>query len=486
MYVLDFAEIPTQQLQREWGTLSQEKADEAMRTWTREGLKFQSGGQTLTPLHEGTEIELSDGASGLKVARVTAMLRLPAALGSLDYVDHNFEGRAGWKEIVITDEAPAHVTRASHSRRDISRGLTRYQLDLTPPHDLRARLEWTLDGNAAERIVTAIPQPPPPAVNAQRDNTEGQDRLSALLREKNLPWHLLVLALALAFGLGALHALEPGHGKTIVAAYLVGTRGTWKHAIYLGAIVTFTHVFSVFVLGLLTLFAARYWPPERIFPILSVASGLSIAGLGLWLLWQRWHGLGHHRHHHGHGRSPGHDHSHDHPHDDDHSRDHDHSHDRQHNHSPKHDHHHHHSGHSGHEHLHQQSHEHEHADHHHDHEHSHHHNHAHHHHPPDNVTMGNLLALGISGGIVPCPAAMVLLLSCIGMGRIALGLGLLGAFSLGLAIVLTAIGLLVLFAKEKLPAGDHTHGWTEYLPVFSALAITLVGAVITARALGWI
>jgi len=436
MYVLDFAEIPTQQLQSQWGALTQEKADQAMRRWIQEGLHFTAAGARVTPFHEGTEIELADGAGGLKVARITAMLRLPATLATLDYEDKNFEGRAGWKEIVITDEAPAHVTRASHSRRDLSRGLTRYQLDLTPPHELRAHLEWTLAGSTTERLVTPIPQPPPPAANAARDNTEGQDRLSLLLREKDLPWNLLALALALAFGLGALHALEPGHGKTIVAAYLVGTRGTWQHAVYLGAIVTFTHTFSVFLLGLLTLFAARFWPPEKIFPILSVASGLSIVGLGLWLLWQRWRALpGHHHHHHHHGH-----------------------------------HHHHHHHHHGHEHHH-----------HHDHDH---HGH-HHHHPPENVTWGNLLALGVSGGIVPCPAALVLLLSCIGMGRIALGLSLLGAFSLGLALVLTAIGLLVLFAKEKMPASAHSHGWTEYLPVFSALVITIIGAVITVRALGW-
>jgi nickel/cobalt transporter (NicO) family protein len=444
MYVLDFAEIPTQQLARQWGTLDSAKADEAMRGWVANGLKFHSQGRALTPFHTGTELELADGASGMKVARVTAMLQLPAALGTLDYEDTNFAGRAGWKEIVITEDAPAHVTRASHSRRDVSRALTRYQLDLKPPHDLKAHLEWTLDGAAAERIIEPIAQPPAPAVDAQRDNTEGEDRLSALLREKDLPWTTLVLALVLAAGLGALHALEPGHGKTIVAAYLVGTRGTWQHAVYLGGIVTFTHTFSVFLLGLATLFAAQYWPPERIFPILSVASGLSIVGLGLWLLWQRSRGVSHHHHH-------THDHSHSHHH---------HSHDNHHGH-----HHHHH---------------------HHDHDHGHDHGHHHHHHPPENVTWGNLAALGISGGIVPCPAAMVLLLSCIGMGRIALGLSLLVAFSAGLAVVLTAIGLLVLFAKDKLPASAHSHGWTDYLPVLSALAITIIGAAITARALGWV
>ena len=95
-----------------------------------------------------------------------------------------------------------------------------------------------------------------------------------------------------------------------------------------------------------------------------------------------------------------------------------------------------------------------------------------------------MLALGISGGIVPCPAALVLLLSCVGMGRIALGLGLLGAFSLGLALVLTAIGLLVVFAKDRLPQGDAEHGWIAYAPLLSAIAITAIGLWLTGQALG--
>ena len=436
MYALDFAEIPTQQLEREWGQLDQARADQAMRGWLSQ-LRLTSNQRPVTPFHEGTEIAIADGASGMKVARVTAMLRLPTGLGALDFEDGNFAGRAGWKEIVITDEAPARVTNASHSARDLSRGLTRYQLDLKPPHDTRAHLSWTLEPGAAARVVVPLPQPAPPAVDAERDPNEGQDRLSALLRQKDLPLHLMLLALALAFGLGALHALEPGHGKTIVAAYLVGSRGTWQHAIFLGGIVTFTHTFSVFSIGLLTLFATRFWSLERIFPILSIASGLSIAALGLWMLWQRWHDMRGHHHHHDHGHGHHHDHAHDHGH----------------------THAHHHHGDDG---------------------------HTHHHLPPDKVGWGSLLALGIGGGIVPCPAAMVLLLSCIGMGRIALGLGLLGAFSLGLAIVLTAIGLIVVFAKDRLPHSNHDHGWTAYLPIFSALTVTVIGLWLTAGALGWI
>jgi len=430
IYALDFAEVPTQQLQRAWGALTPEKADEAMREWTAK-LQFTSRGQAVDAFHEGTELTLGEGAGGLKVARVTASLRLPGRLGELHYEDSNFPGRPGWKEIVISEEAPARVTRASHSARDLSRALTRYPLEQKPPHDLRAQLAWTLEAGpaGATRVITPLAQPAAPAMDAARDGTEGQDRLSQLLSQPELPWNLLLLALALAFGLGALHALEPGHGKTIVAAYLVGTRGTWQHAVYLGAIVTFTHTFTVFVLGLAVLFASQYWSPERIFPVLSLTSGASVLGLGLWMLYQRWreargggngrlHRQGPHGHPHRHG--PGQ------------------------------------------------------------------HHHAHQHLPPDRVTLASLWTLGVSGGLVPCPAALVMLLACTGMGRIALGLSLLVSFSLGLALVLTAIGLLVVYAKNRLPrrAGPESP-WLRYAPVVSALVITLIGAALTAQALGW-
>ena len=231
----------------------------------------------------------------------------------------------------------------------------------------------------------------------------------------------MIAGLAVAFVLGAIHALSPGHGKTIVAAYLVGTRGTPKHAIFLGAMVTFTHTISVFALGFATLFLSRYVLPEKIFPVLGVISGVMIVWVGATLFFKRLHVA---RHHHG-------------------------------------DHHHHH---------------------HHDHGHDHHH--THHHVPEGEVTLGSLIALGASGGLVPCPSALVLLLSSIAIGRVALGLTLLVAFSAGLAVVLMAIGLAVLYAKHLLPDTEKTarSPVMRYLPVASAGAITCAGLVMTVLA----
>jgi ABC-type nickel/cobalt efflux system permease component RcnA len=247
------------------------------------------------------------------------------------------------------------------------------------------------------------------------------DYLSHLLQRADLGPGVLIAGLAVAFVLGAIHALSPGHGKTIVAAYLVGTRGTPKHAIFLGGMVTFTHTISVFALGFATLFLSRYVLPEKIFPVLGAISGLMIVWVGATLFFKRLHVA---RHHHG-------------------------------------DHHHHH--------------------HHHGHDHDHGHGHDHHHVPEGDVTIGSLIALGASGGLVPCPSALVLLLSSIALGRVALGLTLLVAFSAGLAVVLMAIGLAVLYAKHLLPDTAKTarSPLMRYLPVASAGVITCAGLVMT-------
>ena len=279
------------------------------------------------------------------------------------------------------------------------------------------------------------------------------DYLAQLLHQPQLSAGWLLAGLAVAFWLGAMHALEPGHGKTIVAAYLVGSRGNMKHAALLGATVTFTHTISVFLLVLGTLLLSSYIVPEKIIPALGVISGISIVLIGGWLFYQRWRTFLHTRAH-----ALGNPHHHDQNHD--------------------HDHHHHHD--HGHDHHHDHPHEHGHT-------HSHGDGHTHSHVPQGDITFGSLMALGASGGLVPCPAAMVLLLSAIAIGRIGLGLVLLLAFSLGLAGVLMAIGMLVIHAKNWLPESSKGgHPLLTFAPVASALVILCVGMLMTAASLRWI
>ena len=104
------------------------------------------------------------------------------------------------------------------------------------------------------------------------------------------------------------------------------------------------------------------------------------------------------------------------------------------------------------------------------------------------MTLGSLIALGASGGLVPCPSALVLLLSSVALGRVALGLTLLVSFSAGLAVVLMAIGVAVLYAKNLLPDSEKAaqHPAFRWIPVFSAAIIVCIGLVMTGVSLGMI
>ena len=239
------------------------------------------------------------------------------------------------------------------------------------------------------------------------------DYLSGLLHQGEIGWSVMLLGMLAAFAFGAVHALSPGHGKTLVAAYLVGSRGTPRHAVFLGLMVTFTHTISGFALGLVTLYLSRFVLPETITPILGAISGITIVWVGGTLLDRRTLGQGTApappglAHHHGDGRV--------------------------------------------------------------------------HTHVPEEVSVGGLIALGASGGLVPCPSALVLLLTAVSLGRVGLGLTLLVAFSAGLAVVLTAVGLAVLFAKHWLPDSRTPGRGTalRYLPVASAAFIVCVGIAMT-------
>lgn len=268
------------------------------------------------------------------------------------------------------------------------------------------------------------------------------DALSDMLRSEELSLGLIAGALALSLFLGAAHGLEPGHGKTIVAAYLVGSRGTVGNALFLGGVVTLTHTMSVILLGLVALFASQYVLPEQIFPYLGTASGLLIIGLGTWLLVnhlrRRGYGHSHEEHHH--------DHSHG-----------EHYHGRDHGHKEEHHHGHHDHGHEEH--------------------------HGHSHEIPSKVTLGSLLTLGISGGIVPCPGALVILLLAVALHRIAFGLVLLVAFSVGLAAILIAIGVLIVKARPLVERFSGDGRWIQRLPIASAVVIIVVGCAITFKTL---
>jgi ABC-type nickel/cobalt efflux system permease component RcnA len=480
-YVLDLAEIPTFETLRDWkiertvpNAELQSHAAEQSRVWLR-NLDVSVDGVKVQPKFESVNAVIADGAGNLPILRITTHARINGHGGKLAYEDRNYPERAGWKEIVIDPGQGVTLRRASQSDRDVSHALTQYPADptLAPPQDLRAELEWsvpqplvTVTAAKPAPLIQQIVQPhiapaaPAPATLTAKGAPAGSvtrgDYLSRFLHERQLtPWMILV-ALGAAFLLGSAHAFTPGHGKTIVAAYLVGSRGTLKHAAFLGAMVTFTHTISVFALGLVTLFLFKYVVPEKVTEVLGAISGLSIAAIGGWMLYKRLrarsqsHSPTDHHHHHDHA----HDHVHHH---------HDHAHD--------------------------------HVHHHHDHDHPHdHHSHTHEHgahshsHVPAEMSWKALVALGASGGLVPCESALVLLLGAIALGRVGLGLLLLLSFSLGLAIVLMGIGVLVLYAKNLLPEKKRSssHPLILWASIASPAIVLIIGIVMTAVSLGLI
>ena len=266
------------------------------------------------------------------------------------------------------------------------------------------------------------------------------DRLKEFITQP-LTLQLAVVALVVSFVLGGLHALTPGHGKAVVAAYLVGSKGRIIDAVFLGLVVTFTHTFSVIALGIVMLLAESYLVPEDIVPWLSLFSGVLIAGIGAWLLaknMRQYYGGHGHSHAHGDGHSHGHGHGH--------------------SHSHSHGHHHHHHG-DGHTHS----------------------------HAPAEVStrtgFWGLLSLGVSGGIVPCVDALVGLLFAISLNKLTWGIVILCAFSLGLAAVLVAIGVLMVVAKPFIERFTGEGVWLKRLPIFSAAVVIILGAVLVFKAL---
>lgn len=538
-YILDMAEIPTFQEMQASG-IAASPSDPRVATYLASKVEAFKSGLTLTVNGRPLVLEtVSDnvifppGAGNLPTMKIGVIYRARFSgvdcPCTLDYRDYNFSERAGWKEVVTTAGPGAALTVSSGSQVSRSQELANYPTDLinSPPQDLSAHLTFALasglavSGSAVHASAVSqfqkataalkpqsregsksslnLPAKPasPVAASGVEPKPESTDKLNLEANKQGTPrnsftelitsnrwglWFLLSAAL-IAAALGGLHALEPGHGKTIVAAYLVGSQGTAAHALLLGLIVTATHTAGVYALGLITLYASKYIVPDHLYPWLSIGSGLTIAFLGFFMLRRRWLGQNDsHGHHHGlwghsHSHGPAHDHAHHHG----HSRDL----------APSHEHPHAHSA-VVHSHDHAGEHSHLHAtqglapslSHHHEHPHHHAHDTGHSHAAEKKFSYRQLVTLGVTGGIVPCPAALVVLLSAISLHRVAFGLYLIVAFSLGLAAVLISIGMVTVFARRLL-SRLPTEGplITRWLPAASALAITLLGVGIAGQAI---
>jgi ABC-type nickel/cobalt efflux system permease component RcnA len=493
-YIIDMAEIPTFQEMKE-SALVPKAGDPGLAPYLaaqadrlKKGLALDAAGQPLQLECVLRQAIFPAGAGGLPTMKMGFVYRtsLPHAIGaspmSLRYRDDNFADRAGWKEIIAVGGPGGVLTGSSVPAHDRSMELTNYPTDMlhSPPQTLEAEVTvkatppgtqaggesargaagagWLTTGNAA--LASGL------KLQANRQGTP-HNAFTDLIKSNRVDLAFLLTAALIAAVLGGFHALEPGHGKTLVAAYLVGSRGTAGHAVLLGAVVTASHTISVYALGIITLYASQRVVPEQLYPWLGMASGLLVAGLGFALFIRRYLSTDPHTHvEYAHGHTDDHHH----PHADEHHHDHEHHRDQAsapiHRHTWW-------GGHSR-EHAHGEAHEFQ----------------GPHTHegisnpPPAAISFRSLFALGITGGIVPCPAALVVLLGALAIHRVAFGLFLIVAFSGGLAAVLIGFGLAMVYAGRFMSRfaarGPLTERW---LPLASSAVITVVGLTIALQSL---
>jgi ABC-type nickel/cobalt efflux system permease component RcnA len=475
-YVVDMAEIPAFQEISSLDANGNGQADssEAVGYHARKCVALQPSlslllnKKTLNFRLASSSVEFPTGVGGLPTLRLTCEFRTSLETTTspleLSFINNAFPDRMGWKEIVVIPEGV--LLKGAFSATSLSNRLTEYPQDLlsSPLEQREIGIEiMTVGGQAQNPSVVNETKP------QLSDRNDAFTRL-ILLEEINISTVLFAIGISLLWG--AMHALTPGHGKTIVGAYLVGSRGTLKHAVYLGLTTTITHTLGVFALGLITLFAAQYIVPEQLYPWMTLLSGLFVVGIGISLLLSRFRssGLGAQlskakariagarpshalvlQHNHAEGATHQHQYV--------LNSSHMHAHDHGHPHSHSHDGHHH---------------DHDHAD--------------HSHMPPgadgSPVTWRSLLALGVSGGLIPCPSALIVLLGAIALNRIGFGLILVLAFSLGLAATLTAIGMMFIYAGRLFERFPSRGGVIRLLPVMSALFVSMIGAAIVVKALG--
>ena len=365
--------------------------------------------------------QTGSAAMGLATLRLVFDLKAPVEWsrggGSVRFDNRNFADQAGWRELVVGAAGGLNICDSTVAGNGLTDELRAYpESRLTTPLDERSG-EWTV-------VAGAIPPGSRPLTFRDGQPVSASpDRFLSLITVPQLTPFVIAVGLLIAFGLGAAHALSPGHGKALVGAYLVGAHGTIRHAAVLGLTVTVAHTLTVYLGGFAILFASKYILPERLYPILSFTSGAMIVAIGAGLLLRRlsWsrelfrHQSQHLLH------------------------DHDHSHD-----------------HSGHLHL---------TD------------------AAEPLSPRSLLRIGISGGIIPCPSAWILMLGAISLNRTTYGLGLIFAFSLGLAAVLTLIGMLFVQGGRLLERIPHSGRMLRFLPVLSAAVITLIGGGIVWQSL---
>lgn len=442
-YVLDMAEIPTYQAMRE--ATPDGKMNAAQLTqWSHTEaatllpeLHLSVDGRALQLTFDAAAAHTRPGAGGLPTLYVTLSAHAPLPHSSdqsrtIAYSDETFAGRLGWHDVVVAPGTePTHeLTAYPSALLGSPRALTAVDVALRSDGHTTVKSVSPTDNYASSA--------PPSAVRS--------NQLSDMLAKGTSDWGFVFLTFLVAIALGALHALEPGHGKTLLAISLVGARATVKQAGILAAALTVAHTIGVLILGIAINLLKGYFVPEAIYPWITLVSGIAIAIIGGRAV-QRQIALRRplaHVHAHGHANP----HSHAHPH----------------------------GGHDDATHAHPHPHEGA-ADHEDDLE------HARSHAIPGSapLTFGATVLAAMSGGIAPCPAALVVLLAAVALNQVAYGIFVIVAFSVGLAVTLTGLGIAVVRGATWLQARPQFAKVVVYGPLISAIVISSIGAVMVGQ-----
>ena len=461
-HVTDFAEIPTFSERQAMdvnadGTISDAEAADYQRSACADlatTLQLTADGARLALTPVATGLHFAMGA-GSDVMRLVCVMHAPLALTSADatfeFSDPSFVERRGWHEIVVEGDATT-IGDSDARAASVSNRLTSYPSELlaVPLNQLTANFTARLGGAAlppasypdatpvgSAPVSQPAPQPGAPAAQqpaVPNGTTDLGADVTSLFNAPDLTLPIILVSLLVAAALGAIHALSPGHGKTVMAAYLVGSRGNTRQAIGLGLTVTVSHTLGVLALGLLSVSATAIVPPERLYPILSIASGAIVVVIGAYLLVTRvrtWrnekaqpHGHEEAHHHRVVYDRPEGWHEHD--------------------------------GMGGHTHL-----------------------------PQQSMGRRGLFALGLSGGMIPSVSALLVLIGSISIGRPVWGIVLTVAFGLGMASVLVGVGLALVHARklvERFPVAGKLR-FSQRLPVLTAAVVLVAGLLIAGQGL---
>ena len=432
--VVDTAEIPTAQAQPHVdtdgdGRLSDvERSAYAVTTCAEVANALTltiTGRQVRFAVTGAPTYELRAGAAGLAVSRLTCSMHAAADLSvqrQVSFADHYLADRIGWREITAR-AVGVHLRASPVPQRSVSAELRHYPNDLlSSPLDVRATTVTVLPGPGLSTVAAGLAKVPGagPVARAVESLNRGLD---GLVGARRLTIGVGMLAVLVSLLLGAAHAALPGHGKTVLAAYVAGRRGRVRDAVVVGATVTATHTGGVLLVGL-ALTLSTGLAGDRLLADLGLLSGLLVLVVGMGLLAsarRRPHGhdLAHeHDHPHGHDHAHGHGHNHDHPH--------------------------------GHDHV-------------------------------ARPGRAGLVGMGIAGGLVPSPSALIVLLGSVALGRTAFGVLLVLAYGLGMASTLTAAGLLAVRLSDR---ARRRWGSSRVLTRLSAMAPVVTGSLVVTVGLG--